>query len=213
MAFSESLSSTRIPRRFSSPTPWCTCRITSRTPSPTRPARVRGRRQLHHRRVEAFELVRQSRKGQVEDADVGGHEHRRTLEARVAAERAAGAVLWPVEPARSGNVLGADYQSHDRRAGCFHFGVRERPVRGSISMTWAKKVGRWNFTRVVPCHFDAPIKAGPREWNAAFGFLPTSRPDVDSGRKHTGWEKQKLEKLEKRRVLPRRGHGAAEGRR
>ena len=45
---------------------------------------------------------------------------------------------------------------------------------------WARRVGRWNFTRVVPCHFDAPIKAGPREWNAAFGFLPTSRPpDVD----------------------------------
>ena len=43
---------------------------------------------------------------------------------------------------------------------------------------WAKKVGRWNFTRVVPCHFDAPIKAGPREWNAAFGFLPTSRPET-----------------------------------
>jgi hypothetical protein len=25
---------------------------------------------------------------------------------------------------------------------------------------WARRVGRWNFTRVVPCHFDAPIKAG-----------------------------------------------------
>ena len=47
---------------------------------------------------------------------------------------------------------------------------------------WARRVGRWNFTRVVPCHFDAPIKAGPREWNAAFGFLPTSRPDVDEDR-------------------------------
>ena len=45
---------------------------------------------------------------------------------------------------------------------------------------WARRVGRWNFTRVIPCHFDAPITAGPREWNAAFGFLPSSRP-VDDG--------------------------------
>lgn len=42
---------------------------------------------------------------------------------------------------------------------------------------WARRVGCWNFNRIVPCHFDAPIKAGPREWNAAFGFLPSSRPD------------------------------------
>ena len=25
---------------------------------------------------------------------------------------------------------------------------------------WARRVGRWNFTRVIPCHFDAPISAG-----------------------------------------------------
>jgi len=41
---------------------------------------------------------------------------------------------------------------------------------------WARRVGRWSFTRIIPCHFDAPIAAGPREWNAAFGFLPSSRP-------------------------------------
>ena len=44
---------------------------------------------------------------------------------------------------------------------------------------WAKRVGRWKFKRVVPCHFDAPIEAGPREWNAAFGCLPTSRPELE----------------------------------
>ena len=52
---------------------------------------------------------------------------------------------------------------------------------------WARRVGRWNFTRVIPCHFDAPISAGPREWNAAFGFLPSSRPvdDNSDGNRNT----------------------------
>ena len=36
---------------------------------------------------------------------------------------------------------------------------------------WADRVGGWDFRRVIPCHFDGPINAGPREWNAAFSFL------------------------------------------
>ena len=27
------------------------------------------------------------------------------------------------------------------------------------------------FTSVVPCHFDAPLAAGPAEWSEAFNFL------------------------------------------
>lgn len=42
---------------------------------------------------------------------------------------------------------------------------------------WAKKIARWDFNRIVPCHFDAPIRAGPREFLSAFSFLPSSRPD------------------------------------
>jgi len=42
---------------------------------------------------------------------------------------------------------------------------------------WAKKVAKWDFNRIVPCHFDAPIRAGPREFLAAFSFLPSSRPE------------------------------------
>ena len=43
---------------------------------------------------------------------------------------------------------------------------------------WARRVGKMGrFERIVPCHFDAPIRAGPKEWNAAFGFLPSSRPE------------------------------------
>jgi hypothetical protein len=40
---------------------------------------------------------------------------------------------------------------------------------------WVKRVSKWNFTRIVPCHFDAPIKAGPKEFREAFRFLPSSR--------------------------------------
>ena len=42
---------------------------------------------------------------------------------------------------------------------------------------WAKKISRWDFNRIVPCHFDAPIRAGPREFLSAFSFLPSSLPD------------------------------------
>jgi len=45
---------------------------------------------------------------------------------------------------------------------------------------WAKRVSKWNFNRIVPCHFDAPIKAGPKEFREAFGFLPSSRPSNSS---------------------------------
>ncbi len=50
---------------------------------------------------------------------------------------------------------------------------------------WAKRVARWNFDRIVPCHFDAPIRAGPREFVSAFSFLPSSRPEK-AGRRRGG---------------------------
>ena len=28
----------------------------------------------------------------------------------------------------------------------------------------------WNFTRIIPAHYDAPIRAGPREFRKAFDF-------------------------------------------
>ena len=53
---------------------------------------------------------------------------------------------------------------------------------------WSKRVGRMgNFSRIVPCHFDAPIKAGPKEWNAAFGFLPSSRPEEGKNNKQKSY--------------------------
>ena len=42
----------------------------------------------------------------------------------------------------------------------------------------------WDFERVVPAHFDAPIAAGPRDLAAAFDFLQTGRNDVRCESQH-----------------------------
>lgn len=38
-------------------------------------------------------------------------------------------------------------------------------------LNWADKVARWDFQRIVPCHFDSPIQVGPRQFRQAFAFL------------------------------------------
>jgi Domain of unknown function (DUF4336) len=35
-------------------------------------------------------------------------------------------------------------------------------------------VSQWDFEQIIPCHFDAPITATPREFRAAFDFLKSS---------------------------------------
>jgi len=44
-------------------------------------------------------------------------------------------------------------------------------------VAWARRVSKWRFRRIIPCHLDGPIEATPREFLAAFEFLPSSRPD------------------------------------
>ena len=39
------------------------------------------------------------------------------------------------------------------------------------TINWANKVANWDFQWIIPCHFDAPIKAEPQEFRAAFSFL------------------------------------------
>jgi Domain of unknown function (DUF4336) len=36
---------------------------------------------------------------------------------------------------------------------------------------WASQVAEWNFHRIIPCHFDAPISATPEQFRRAFDFL------------------------------------------
>ena len=45
-------------------------------------------------------------------------------------------------------------------------------------LDWANKVARWNFERIIPCHFDAPIKASPSEFRQAFAFLEKNPPQL-----------------------------------
>ncbi len=39
------------------------------------------------------------------------------------------------------------------------------------TINWADKVARWDFKRIIPCHFDAPIEATPSQFRQAFSFL------------------------------------------
>ncbi len=43
---------------------------------------------------------------------------------------------------------------------------------------WADEIAQWDFEQVIPCHFSAPIKAGPAEFRRAFKFL--ERPSRES---------------------------------
>lgn len=39
------------------------------------------------------------------------------------------------------------------------------------TINWADKVAKWDFQWIIPCHFDAPIKAEPQQFRQAFAFL------------------------------------------
>ena len=39
------------------------------------------------------------------------------------------------------------------------------------TINWANKVASWDFQWIIPCHFDAPIKAEPQQFRQAFTFL------------------------------------------
>ena len=41
---------------------------------------------------------------------------------------------------------------------------------------WVDRVTAWDFERIVPAHFEAPIAAGPKDFAAAFDFLKTGQP-------------------------------------
>lgn len=49
------------------------------------------------------------------------------------------------------------------------------------TIEWASLVATWDFERIIPCHFDAPIKTNPHQFRQAFAFLEseTSLPPED----------------------------------
>ncbi|MBD2449713.1 DUF4336 domain-containing protein [Nostoc sp. FACHB-152] len=48
------------------------------------------------------------------------------------------------------------------------------------TLDWADKVASWDFQWIIPCHFDAPIKAQPQQFRQAFSFLE-KRPVASTG--------------------------------
>jgi hypothetical protein len=39
------------------------------------------------------------------------------------------------------------------------------------TIAWVDRVAQWDFDRIIPCHFDAPITATPQQFRSAFDFL------------------------------------------
>jgi hypothetical protein len=42
------------------------------------------------------------------------------------------------------------------------------------TLAWVDRVSQWEFQRIIPCHLDAPISAGPAQFRQAFSFLSPS---------------------------------------
>ena len=39
------------------------------------------------------------------------------------------------------------------------------------TLDWVEQVASWDFQRILPCHLEAPVMAGPAQFRQAFGFL------------------------------------------
>ncbi len=48
------------------------------------------------------------------------------------------------------------------------------------TIDWADTIASWDFQQIIPCHFDAPIKAQPHQFRQAFSFLE-KQPAVSAG--------------------------------
>lgn len=46
---------------------------------------------------------------------------------------------------------------------------------------FVREVCNWKFSQIIPCHFEGPFKAGPRELAAAYGFLAGKPIEVGGG--------------------------------
>ena len=46
------------------------------------------------------------------------------------------------------------------------------------TLDWANKIATWDFSRLISCHFDAPVAVRPEEFRRAFSFLEKSCPEA-----------------------------------
>ncbi|NET38749.1 MAG: DUF4336 domain-containing protein [Cyanothece sp. SIO1E1] len=61
---------------------------------------------------------------------------------------------------------------------------------------WADQVASWNFQRIIPCHFDSPLTAAPRQFRQAFTFLEQQPDDYVAG-KDAPWPEADLKVLKR----------------
>jgi Domain of unknown function (DUF4336) len=55
------------------------------------------------------------------------------------------------------------------------------------TISWVDRVAQWDFERIIPCHFDAPISTTPEEFRAAFDFLESGSVE-EAGRSNVDAE-------------------------
>lgn len=46
------------------------------------------------------------------------------------------------------------------------------------SKAWVDTIASWQFERIVPAHFDAPLQSTPKEFADSFGFLRSGTNEV-----------------------------------
>lgn len=52
------------------------------------------------------------------------------------------------------------------------------------TLVWAESVAQWDFYRIIPAHFDAPVTATPQDFRQAFAFLQC-QPLLNGSSGHT----------------------------
>ncbi|NJM76204.1 MAG: DUF4336 domain-containing protein [Acaryochloridaceae cyanobacterium RU_4_10] len=52
------------------------------------------------------------------------------------------------------------------------------------TLDWAYQVASWDFQRIIPCHFAAPIEASPYQFQQAFQFLKQKSSGSADGETH-----------------------------
>ena len=52
----------------------------------------------------------------------------------------------------------------------------------STTLHWADRVAKWDFTQIIPCHFQAPVTSTPSIFREAFSFLESSSTQSMSNR-------------------------------
>lgn len=51
---------------------------------------------------------------------------------------------------------------------------------------WVDEICAWNFTRVIPCHFDGPVPTSPADFKRAFAFAYADEEDSSAAQASGG---------------------------